>query len=83
MNDRESTTALLLTAGYAFHLQKFEAGVQMDARFYDVNSIYSNNALPWWTPQVYAGYSFKHWQLQLSSGWPYAVGIGGRIPLKF
>lgn len=81
MSSRESALAALVGVGWAHDFGAIVTGAQIDFRFNDINSGLSNTPIPWTLPLVYVGYDFRFWQLQVSAGWPYAVGAGVQIPL--
>ena len=75
---QESAPTGIATLGYALDFKRWTVGAQMDARFNDIN--HPNDGPVLLVPMAHVGYDLKLFEIQVSTGFPYALGLGARIP---
>ena len=75
-----SSYGISIGAGSSFLIiSKICAGAEINLRINDLNG---NNGDPFLSPQLYLGYDFRWFVIQLNLGLPYFFGLGFNIPLK-
>lgn len=75
-----SSFGISIGAGYSFKIiSRLSLGGEVNLRINDLNRA---NGDPFLSPQLYLGYDFKWFEIQLNLGVPYFFGFGINIPLK-
>ena len=75
-----SSNGISIGTGYSFQIiSGLSLGGELNLR---INDLHGTNGDTFLSPQLYLGYDFSWFELQLDLGLPYFFGLGINIPLK-